>query len=110
MVASADNDGDGSSNLEEFIGHSNPADKYSGFEVYSVSIPNLNLPQQWILTWESFPDRLYKIYSSSSLATPWPTSPIYTVEGDGQQKAFTNNSVVPGPHFYRIHAELMTSP
>ncbi len=105
MVADADDDGDGISNYKEYIAGSNPHDRNSVFAVDDLK--KTADKKEWVITWQTIPDRIYSVYSHTNLATTWPTSPVYQVIGDGNPKSYTNKvssgSVI---RFYRITVNL----
>ena len=107
MVASADTDGDGLSNLQEFIAKCNPTEKSSAFCLRDLDLLESSIGFIWVLTWDSEAERLYSVYSHTNLLTPWPTVPVYEVEGDGMLKGYTNTYSTIGPRFFRIGVELM---
>jgi hypothetical protein len=61
-AADADPDGDGASNLQEFIADSNPTDALSGFLVKTRLVPSIS--------WRSEPGKTYRILRKPNLAHP----------------------------------------
>jgi len=107
MLPNADPDEDGHSNLEEYITHCDPGDPNSVFHIAELAKPNPANPWEWVLTWQTYSDRLYTLYCHSNLTTQWPTSGIYQVEGDGSPKSYTNTTINPHPCFYRLAVEMI---
>ncbi len=63
---SADADGDGLNNLEEFRAGTNPVDPRSGFAVRGESSPLASIPL--VLSWPTIAGKFYRLESSPSLA------------------------------------------
>ena len=110
MVAGADDDGDGLSNLEEFVAKCSPTNPASVFEITDVEIPDPATGDAWVLTWDTAPDRLYSVYCHTNLSTVWPTSAVYQVSGDGFPKSYTNTDHTVVPRFYRIGVQVVGGP
>ena len=110
LVANADSDGDGHTELEEYITQYDPGDAGSVFRVIEVYRPDPDVPWQWTITWETTSDRMYKVYAHDDLKTPWPAQPLYQVQGDGTPKSYTNTQQNLQPRFYRISVEIYDGP
>ena len=110
LVAGDDSDGDGRSNRDEYVSRTNPGDPASVFHVAAVTVPNPLQPWEWVLTWDTVSDRLYRVYSHTNLITTWPTTAVFQVQGDGAPKSYTNSTNNGLPHFYRITVELIPIP
>jgi len=108
FAASIDGDMDWHSNLEEYIANTDPTDPDSVFKVLEVSSGADG--GGWMLTWESKPGRMYRIYSTTDLQAPWPANPVYQVTGDGTPKNYTNRVVSGAIRFYLIDVELINPP
>jgi len=107
LVATADSDGDGHTDFEEYISRCHPGDPDSVFHVGDVAHPDPAHPWQWVITWDTVVERLYKVYSHTNLMTSWPATPVCQVEGDGGTKSYTNTIENTQPRFYRITVEMM---
>lgn len=107
MVANTDDDGDGHSNLEEFITKSSPSSAESVFRVMGMEEPPSGDSSNWVLTWETAVDRRYSVYTHTDLKSVWPTGAVYQVDGDGAPKSYTNTYQNFQPRFYRIGVELV---
>lgn len=107
MVASADSDGDGRSNLEEFISKCDPNNAESVFEVYGMEDPPPDHPWKWVLTWNTAKDRRYSVFMHDDLMSQWPTAAVYQVDGDGAPKSYTNTFQSARHRFYRLGVEVI---
>ena len=107
LVADADPDGDGHSNLEEFITRTDPGSPGSVFQVREMENLPSDDPSKWVLTWDTVPDRRYSVFSHTNLATIWPSGAVYQVDGDGEAKSYTNTFQGIQSRFYRIGVELI---
>jgi hypothetical protein len=99
-----DNDGDGQSDLAEYIAGTNPTDRNSYLKVISHSYAN-GLTQV-TLVFTSQPTRKYQVQHSTNMVN-WSDSPLGTFSPDAgatTSRAF----VVPGTarHFFRVVAKL----
>jgi len=106
LVANADSDGDGLTDLDEYIARSHPGDSSSALQVESLTRPEGAEHWEWVITWDTVAERIYKLYSHTNLSSSWPSSPVYQVEGDGETKSYTNSIEKTQPRFYRITVEL----
>lgn len=107
LVAENDSDGDGHTALQEFITRSKPDDSQSVFHISTVAEPNPENPDEWVISWDTTEERIYKVYSHTNLMTQWPTESIYQVEGDGTPKSYTNAKENIQFRFYRVSVEVM---
>jgi len=107
LVAGTDSDGDGHTALQEFITRSRPDDSHSVFHISTVAEPNPENPDEWVISWDTTEERIYKVYSHTNLMTQWPTESIYQVEGDGTPKSYTNAKENIQFRFYRVSVEMM---
>lgn len=93
----ADSDGDGTSNLLEYLAGTNPTDRASHFRaVGAISGTTYTLPIQTIT------GRSYKVWVSKDL-TNWQLQQAYI--GDGTQKVFSfdETTITSGPLFSATH-------
>jgi hypothetical protein len=103
MLAGGDDDGDGVSNLDEFIAGSNPTDGTSVFAIDDIASAGSSAV---VMKWSTISGRIYSVYSHTDLSTPWPTSAIYQVEGDGSVKSYTNIVSTGELRFFRLGVEI----
>jgi hypothetical protein len=93
----ADSDGDGTSNLMEYLAGNDPTDSSSRFNITgAISGTSYTLPIKTIN------GRIYKVWVSKDLAN-WHLQQSYT--GDGTQKVFTfdETTITSGPLFSSTH-------
>ena len=98
-----DQDGDGSTNWEEWLADTDPNDP--GSYLIAEFIPATFPPNEYLLTWLSATNRRYSIYSTSSLLDVWPTQPTYETTGTGGRCVYTNN-INDAKKFMRIRVDL----
>jgi subtilisin family serine protease len=99
----ADSDGDGLSNLQEYIAGTDPTSAASQLLITIIEIdPN---PASVTLTWPSVTNRYYTVEAASG--SPGVFVPLWSARGSLTESSFseplTNNSLA---RFYRIRAEL----
>ncbi len=87
MSASADSDGDGKTNLAEYLAGLNPLDANSRFEIISTEAASDAQGPFLRVRWNTVVGRRYKVYSTNNLAAGWPTIPDLTVLGNGAAQA-----------------------
>ncbi len=93
-----DEDGDGSSNLEEYIAGTNPTDGQSRFKVENLSVDALNTVS---LTWQSSAERTYTVLKSALLDGGWiPASE--PIPGTGGELSFSDSDATGEKSFYKI--------
>lgn len=105
LNGSGDNDGDGLSNLEEFLSDTNPLDPNSNLRITSISKPNAPAPTT--LTWTSRPTRQYLIRSTFNLTDfqPWAEVGIGLIPPDPGTSTTRSVAPLPDPaRFYVIEA------
>ncbi|MDD5138810.1 MAG: PHB depolymerase family esterase [Verrucomicrobiales bacterium] len=90
----ADPDGDGYDNGQEFIAGTNPTDSASRFQV-SAGQPDGSTPPQFLINWVALPGRVYDVYSGISLpptnltaTVAYPTNSWPTAVQAGQSQYF----------------------
>jgi hypothetical protein len=108
MEAETDSDGDGYSNLAEYISRCSPTNRCSVFAAQDAKASESG--EDWVVWWDTAPDRIYSVYSHTNLLTRWPADPIYEVQGDGQPKCYTNAVHGTVPRFFRIGVRLAPHP
>ena len=92
-----DSDGDGMTNLMEYIAHTDPTAASSAFRISSVQKPGTS---SLTLSWESVAGLTYLVQSASSPAGPFATLQTVTSAGDE-----TTSATVPtagGRMFFRV--------
>jgi type VI protein secretion system component Hcp len=92
-----DTDGDGMSNLVEYIAHTDPTAASSAFKISSAQKPGTS---NFTLTWQSVAGLTYAVQSSASPAGPYATIKTVPSAGDG-----TTSATVPttgGRMFFRV--------
>ena len=104
-----DADGDGRSNLWEFVAGLNPVDPASRFNVRIEGVPDLGNPgqfipgQQAIIFSPRFPDRTYVVMSKASLSDPtWIPLGSITTNDNGTERTAIDLTAGAGPKFYLI--------
>ena len=104
-----DADGDGKTNLWEFVAGLNPVDPASRFNVRIESVPDLGNPgqfipgQQAIIFSPRFADRTYVVMSKASLSDPtWMPLGSITTSDNGTERTVIDLSAGTGPKFYLI--------
>ena len=93
----ADSDGDGTSNLLEYLAGNDPTDPTSRFSIIGALSGN-----SYVLPIKTINGRNYKVWVSKDLAN-WHLQQTYT--GDGTQKVFTfdETTITSGPLFSAKH-------
>ncbi|OGV70701.1 MAG: hypothetical protein A2283_16590 [Lentisphaerae bacterium RIFOXYA12_FULL_48_11] len=95
-----DTDGDGMTDLQEWIAGSTGWDKSDFFILEAVS-NDVATTGNFVIYWQSVAGRLYSVTSKSNLFnTSWITN-ITGIVGDGSTKSYTNSSTAPS-YFFRI--------
>jgi hypothetical protein len=98
-AASADPDGDGASNWDEYVAGTDPTDPKSCLRLSSAQTLTSQGPQCVVL-WPSVVGKQYVVESSASLSAPnW--MPLSTNSGSGANLIFQDTSGV-NPSFYRV--------
>ena len=82
FAASADDDGDGRTALEEYVSGTDPTDPDSFFAVsIAMDAPSAaDGATGYTISWEAVQGRVYALYSKTSLDDAWPDDPIRVVE------------------------------
>ena len=100
----ADPDGDGMSNLQEFLAGTDPTDKNSAF-VFMSSRPLPN--NRFEVTWQSAEGRSYTLLRYPSVLSTNYSVIRSNLVGTPPLNTFVDtNTVPPGPYFYRLKLEL----
>ncbi len=96
--AAQDDDGDGISNLDEFIAGTFPGDASSGFRVDAITTEPSG---SHTLRWQSVANRTYTVMKSTTLNDGWsPVSPPLT--GTGAERTFTAEASTSSKALYKI--------
>lgn len=91
----SDPDGDGSTNLEEYRGATNPLDPLEGFASSVRLVP--------AITWVSVPGVTYRILRKDRLSDPeWLE--VGRVVADSERARYVDSTVTDVPRFYRVQA------
>ena len=99
--ASADADGDGANNWQEYTAGTDPTDGKSSLRVSSS--PGAPSNNECVIRWPSISGKSYVIERSPSLSSPnW--SAISTNSGTGSDMEYHDTAVV-GTRFYRVHVQ-----
>lgn len=100
--ATADPDGDGMTNLQEYLAGTNPVDSASFFHVVSVA----NSGTGYAVSWASIAGKTYQVQYSASPGGPWlETLPSSQVTAGGTQNVMTYTDMTAGgasKRFYKI--------
>jgi len=97
-LALSDTDGDGMAAWQEHEAGTSPID---GGDVLRISEAAARTDTgDFLIRWNTVSGRLYSVYSTTNLLTPWVTN-LFRSPGDGLPKTYTNTPA-PGGHFFRI--------
>jgi hypothetical protein len=98
----ADPDGDGMSNLQEYLAGTNPNNANSDLEITAISASPGGTTV--VLTWESVLTRNYYVQKCLSLGSPWLDSGLGLISPDGSSTTRTINDANAPMRFYRVQA------
>jgi subtilisin family serine protease len=100
----ADRDGDGMTNLQEFFAGTNPSDPQSVFRISSI-VGEMN-GTGFVVTWTAVSGMSYRVSYSASLAGPWlsdlPNSQITAQSGQTSLSYTDTTAGVASARFYRV--------
>ena len=96
--ANADPDGDGQSNLQEFLTGTDPTKSSSFFHIISITRqPNGNN----VIVWTSVPGKNYQVYATTSLAGAY--TPVgSTVPSAGATTSYTDVDTTDATKYYKV--------
>ncbi|MCG3147103.1 MAG: hypothetical protein PCFJNLEI_00540 [Verrucomicrobiae bacterium] len=100
--AGLDYDGDGHSNLAEYLAGTDPNDSVSALTVTSA---HSNLPDQFILRWSSVADKTYTIQAATNLLTGFDLILSTGILATPPSNVYTDSVNGVGMKFYRIQVE-----
>lgn len=103
-AASADADGDGLTNLQEYRAGTSPVDQKSSLRLNSARNAK-EAPAAVTLRWPSVAGRTYVMESSPSLLDPTWVTLATGIQGTGWDMEYTDNAVGAEPRFYRVRTE-----
>lgn len=108
LVASADNDNDGYSNLEEYIADTNPT---NASDVLNIS--GISTGTNQVVSFTGRVDRAYRLlYTTNNLADSnliWQTTDTNWIAGNGIHSSISTTNSEPKT-FYRLEAAVPTNP
>ena len=93
--ANGDPDGDGFTNLQEYIAGTNPNDPSSLLRITSLSSGGQ------IITWSSVPGKNYQVFATSALGSP-SSLVSGTITAFAATTSFTNLAPATAQQFYRV--------
>jgi hypothetical protein len=103
-AASADADGDGMTNLQEYRAGTSPVDRKSSLRLDSARNAK-DAPAAVTLRWPSVAGKTYVMECSPSLTDPVWVALATGLQGTGWDMDYTDNTVTGEPRFYRVRAE-----
>jgi glycosidase len=99
LAATADEDGDGTSNADEMLAATNPLSSASVFRV--TSITRLS-PTTVRLTWNSVPAKSYEILSSPSLTAPFTPIAGSQTTASSPSTSYDDTAANGAPKYYKV--------
>lgn len=106
MNAGNDSDGDGKTNLAEYVAGLDPLNPASRFEVISTEMTSTVTGKLFKVRWKTEQGRRYKVFCSETLTT-WPATPAATLDGDGTEKVCEIPLGTKTKSFVRIAVEVI---
>lgn len=96
-----DLDNDGFPDWAEYFALTDPTDPMAHLVVDGLMVSPM--PRTVIVSWDSVPERLYSLMSSTNLAAPWKI--LYEAEGTGERLSFTNRFPPAAFQYYQVAVE-----
>jgi hypothetical protein len=96
----SDQDGDGCGDLSEFLAGTVPTDRSNVFRVGQIERYADN---GVVVSWETLSNRVYTLFSNSSLSLRESWVPIYEIEGSGRPRRYIRSGLET-PTFFRLKA------
>jgi hypothetical protein len=101
-AGSLDYDGDGMSNGDENLCHTDMMNPYSVFELHNINISN----QRITLWWSSVAGKLYAVESTADLASGFTNTIEQHIPGTSPQNEYQVPALPGGHiHYYRVRLE-----
>ena len=99
-AANADPDGDGLTNLQEYLAGTDPNQFNSNLQFTSYTKAATTIG----VTWTSVPNRFYTVETNPDLIVPWVDSGLGTIIPSGGATTFRSFTDPTAKHFYRVKA------
>ena len=108
MNAASDSDGDGKSNLSEYVAGLDPLDPNSRFEIIGTDMTSDAQGPLFRVTWKTVSGRRYNVHTTETLANAWSAIPVATMIGNGTVQTCSIRRVGMAKLFVRIEVEVVT--
>ena len=102
-----DLDGDGFSNLKEYIVGLDHTDPKSRFKIATTNRKDEAEAEEFVLQWDTVIGRRYIVYAKSELESPWSDTPVTVIIGDGEKRNLTFDLGDQRNQFYLIQVEVI---